>query len=188
LQPFNDKVDFSMTSTPTTSKAPPTLHFLCGKMAAGKSTLSTALAARWNAVLICEDIWLSRLYPEEIASFDDYLKYSARLKEVLKPHLTDLLRQGHNVVLDFPANVPRQRQWFRAIAEAAGAAHVLHFVDTPDAVCKAQLRKRNSEKPDGSMVMSEAEFDHITSFFVAPGDAEQFNVLRYVAGMPSAAK
>lgn len=157
----------------------PTLHFLCGQMAAGKSTLSKALAEQGNAILICEDIWLARLYPTEIASFDDYLIYSARLKEIMKPHLTDLLRQGNHVVLDFPANVPRQRQWFRDIAEAAGAQHVLHFVDTPEALCKAQLQQRNRERPDGSMVMSEEEFDHITTFFVAPADAEQFNIVRH---------
>ncbi|MEJ7805537.1 MAG: ATP-binding protein [Telluria sp.] len=161
------------------SNARPTLHFICGKMAAGKSTLSKSLAARCNAVLICEDIWLSRLYPDEISSFDDYLKYSARLKEALKPHVIDLLGRGTDVVLDFPANVPRQRQWLRAIADAAGAAHVLHFVDTPDAACKAQLRKRNSERPDGSMVMSEEQFEQITAFFVPPADAELFTVVRY---------
>ena len=148
-------------------------------MAAGKSTLSKSLAIEWNALLICEDLWLSRLYPEEISSLDSYLLYSARLKQVMKPHLIDLLRKGNNVVLDFPANVPRQRQWFRDIVDAAGAEHVLHFVDTPDAVCKAQLQKRNSERPEGSMVMSEEEFDHITSFFVAPTHAELFNVVRY---------
>ena len=162
-----------------TNNARPTLHFICGKMAAGKSTLSKSLATQWNAVLICEDIWLSRLYPDEISSFDDYLKYSARLKEILKPHLLDLLRQGTHLVLDFPANVPRQRQWFRDIVDAAGADHVLHFVDTPDAVCKAQLQKRNREKPDGSMLMSEEQFDQITAFFVAPADGELFNIIRY---------
>ena len=155
------------------------LHLLCGKMAAGKSTLSRVLAAKWHAVLICEDIWLSRLYPTEIASFDDYMLYSARLKEIMQPHLTDLLRQGNCVVLDFPANVPRQRQWFRDIAEAAGVQYVLHFVDTPDVMCKSQLQKRNREKPDGSMVMSEEDFDHITSFFVPPAESEAFNVIRY---------
>jgi len=29
------------------------------------------------------------------------------------------------------------------------------------------------------MVMSEEDFDHITSFFVPPADAEQFNIVRY---------
>lgn len=163
------------------AEAKPILHFLCGKMAAGKSTLSKKLAAEHNAVLVCEDLWLSRLYPEEIHTFDDYLRYSARLKEVLSPHLVDLLKQDNSVVLDFPGNGPRQRHWFRTIFEAAGADHVLHFVDLPDELCKAQLRMRNAERPPGSMVMSEDEFDHITSYFVAPACIEHFNVKKYPA-------
>lgn len=155
------------------------MHFLCGKMAAGKSTLSKKLAAEHGAILICEDLWLSRLYGNEIRTFDDYLKYAARLKEVLEPHLLDLLKQGNSVVLDFPGNVPRQRQWFRSIFEAAGAGQILHFVDLPDEVCKAQLQKRNVEAPEGSMAMSEDEFNHITALFVPPTDAEGFNIKRY---------
>jgi uridine kinase len=73
-----------MNTSPT---ARPTLHFLCGKMAAGKSTLSQKLATQLKAVLICEDIWLAQLYAGQIDTFDDYLKYSARLKDTLKPHL-----------------------------------------------------------------------------------------------------
>jgi predicted kinase len=160
----------------------PTLHFLCGKMAAGKSTFSRKLAAESGAILVCEDLWLSRLYPDEIQTFDDYLKYSARLKETLAPHLVDLLRGGNSVVLDFPGNVPRQRQWFRSIFEAAGAAHVLHFIDLPDALCKEQLQVRNREQPPGSKVMSEQEFDQITAYFVPPAEAEEFNVRLYRGG------
>jgi predicted kinase len=163
----------------------PTLHFFCGKMAAGKSTLSKALAAELNAVLVCEDLWLSRLYADGIQTFDDYLKYAARLKEVLAPHLVQLLRQGNSVVLDFPGNVPRQREWFRKVFEAAGAAHVLHFIDVPDALCKEQLHKRNREQPPGSKVMSDAEFEHITAYFVPPSEAEGFNIQLYRAGARS---
>lgn len=158
----------------------PTLHFFCGKMAAGKSTLSAKLAAELPAVLVCEDLWLSRLYPDEIVTFNDYLKYGARLKEVLAPHLVALLRQGSSLVLDFPGNVPAQRQWFRTIFEAAGADHVLHYVEVADAVCKEQLERRNRERPPGSKVMTEDEFDHITSFFVPPAAAEGFNVQRHL--------
>jgi predicted kinase len=145
-------------------------------MAAGKSTLSARMASDLQAILVCEDLWLSRLYPDEIQTFGDYLKYAARLKEVLAPHLVALLRQGNSVVLDFPGNVPAQRRWFRTLFEAAGADHMLHYVEAPDSLCKAQLQRRNLEKPPGSKVMTEDEFDHITSFFVPPDAAEGFNV------------
>ncbi len=92
------------------------LHFLCGKMGAGKSTYSRKLAARDTTVLISEDEWLAKLYPDLISTFDDYLKYSALLKPVVFDHVVNLLQSGCNVVLDFPANTVKQREWFTDIA------------------------------------------------------------------------
>lgn len=47
-----------------------TLIFFCGKMGAGKSTLSRQLAEAENCILISEDAWLAALYPDEIKDFD----------------------------------------------------------------------------------------------------------------------
>jgi predicted kinase len=160
-------------------KADPVLHFFCGKMASGKTTLSKNLASDHNAILISEDIWLSKFYPEEISTFDDYLKYSSRLKPLVSQHVQEILVRGISVVLDFPGNVPSQRQWFRSIFEAAKVNHVLHYIVAPDSLCKEQLRKRNAEQPEGSMIMSEADFDYITSYFQPPIADEGFNIIRY---------
>lgn len=56
-----------------------TLHMLCGKIAAGKSTLAAELARQPNTVLIGEDFWMTELYPGEVLTLEDYTKYSARL-------------------------------------------------------------------------------------------------------------
>lgn len=157
----------------------PTLHFLCGKMAAGKSTLARKLAVEHRAVLISEDIWLQRLFPEEIRDFVDYLKYSARLKTVVAPLVIELLEKGMSVVLDFPANVPKTRNWIRELFEAANADHVLHFVNTGNDQCLEQLAQRNREKPEGSKEMTVEEFEYITSFFVAPTPEEHFTIIEY---------
>ena len=55
------------------------LLFLCGKMAAGKSTLSRKLAERENAVLLVQDEFLERLFPGEIVDIPGFVKYSSRL-------------------------------------------------------------------------------------------------------------
>lgn len=68
-----------------------TLIFFCGKMGAGKSTYSKSLANELNAVFLSEDDWLSAIYPEEIMNFDDYIKYSSRLKLLLKEHIRKIL-------------------------------------------------------------------------------------------------
>ncbi len=157
---------------------PGTLHVTCGKMAAGKTTYAQGFAREIGAVLVVWDLWLQRLYPTEIAGFDDFLRYSGRLRSTMAPHLAGLLERGLDVVLDFPANTPASRGWVRGIAQAAGAPTVLHFVDTPDARCLAQLARRNRELPEGSIPMSPEDFTSITALFVPPDPGEGFTIRR----------
>jgi len=160
------------------SSARATLHMLCGKIAAGKSTLAKTLAAEANTVLISEDHWLARLYPGEINTVEDYIRSAARLREAISSHITQLLGVGVSVVLDFPANTPRLRQWMRSLFEAVEADHQLYFLDVPDAVCKARLRARNT-LGNHEFAASDADFEAITSYFVPPQESEGFNVVRY---------
>ncbi|MEH2567347.1 AAA family ATPase [Bradyrhizobium sp. AZCC 2289] len=81
----------------------PTLYLLCGKIAAGKSTLALRLAARPATLLISEDHWTSTLFADDLKTIEDYGRYSARLRAAMAPHVVDILRQGLSVVLDFPA-------------------------------------------------------------------------------------
>lgn len=165
-------------TTPTPAPAAPgTLHLLCGKIAAGKSTLATHLAAQQLAVLIREDDWMPRLYPGEILTLDDYVRCTGRLRAAMAGHLAALLRAGVTVVLDFPSNTRASRTWAREVFEAAGAPHKLHFLDVPDEVCKARLRVRNSGGEHPYQV-SEAEYEQFTSRFVAPAPDEGFDVVR----------
>jgi len=156
-----------------------TLHFFCGKMAAGKSTLAIDLAKDNNAILLIEDDWLSHLYPEEITDIQKYVRYSGRLKKILSGHVVSLLSLGMSVVLDFPANTKGQRKWFRAIYEQANTLHTLHFVDVSNDICKKQLKERSNDKLEGSAFTSDAEFDAITKYFQAPSEDEGFNIIRY---------
>jgi uncharacterized protein (TIGR02246 family) len=160
------------------SPSPPTLHLICGKMASGKSTLAGRLASEPNTVLISEDEWLSRLYPGEITTLTDYVRFTARLRDVMGIHVETLLRAGNSVVLDFPANTLDSRQWMSDIYRNAGVVHCLHYLDVSDEECKTRLSRRNE---DGShrFNTSEAESNTIASDFVAPSSDEGFHVIRY---------
>ncbi len=157
----------------------PKLHFFCGKMAAGKSTLAKTLAEQHSAILLVEDTLLGQLYPQEVVDIPSYVKYADRLKLALEQPVIALLSQGVTVVLDFPANTSSQRQWFWQLIDLTQVDHVLHFVDKTDAVCKQQLRMRSANKPKGTAFTSDAEYDAITRYFEPPTDAEQFNIVRY---------
>ncbi len=158
---------------------PATLYFMCGKMAAGKSTHARALAAEANATLLVQDQLLEALYPGEIRTIPDFVRYSARLRNALSPHIHDLLSRGVSVVLDFPGNTRIQRQWFRELFEGAHVEHELHFIDVPDDLCKRQLQQRSAALPAGTAWTTDAEFDAITAWFQAPAVDENFNVIHH---------
>src|SRR5262245_44073318 len=157
----------------------PTLHFFCGKAGAGKTTVASSLAKEHGSILLSEDIWLLQLYGEEMKTFDDYLRVSKKLKAIVGPLAVDLLRSGQSVVLDFQANTRSGRSWCRSLFEQASADHVLHFVNTSDAVCLERIAKRNVERPPGSHHLTQEDFFHISSFFQPPQEAEGFNVKQY---------
>jgi predicted kinase len=156
-----------------------TLHMLCGKIAAGKTTLSAQLAQAERTLMISEDRWIDRLYGPELRTIADYFERSDRLRATLAPHIVDLLRVGVSVVLDFHANTLRSRAWMRALFEEAGASHQLHFLDISEEVCRARMHARRNAGGSG---VSDVEFDHVTSYFVAPDKSEGFNVIRYGGG------
>ena len=158
------------------------LYFFCGKMAAGKSTLAKALAARENAVLLVQDELLETLFPDEIRTIPDFLDRSSRLRHALTAHIVALLAKNISVVLDFPANTTRQRDWFRQIIDQAGVDHELHFVDSSNDLCIAQLKERSNHLPPGSPWTTQAEFEAITVHFQPPAEEENFHIVHHHRG------
>ncbi|TCL08460.1 putative kinase [Shimia isoporae] len=151
------------------------LHMLCGKPAAGKSTLCAELSRAAGTVVISEDAWLAALFGDQMSSIADFVRCSQKVREVAGPHVVDLLKAGVNVVLDFQANTLESRAWMAGLARQAQARATLHHLDVPDEVCKARLRARNASGKHPFSV-SEAQFDQIVAHFVAPDAAEGFTV------------
>lgn len=158
------------------SPTEPTLHLVCGKIAAGKSTLTSALGKPPNTVVIREDHLLARLYPGEQNSLADYVRNSTRLRDAITAHLVEILGSGMSVVLDFPANTLASRAWMRSVFEQAGCAHRLHYLDVSDEICLARLHLRN-DAGEHEFKASDEDFELFTSYFVPPSDDEAFEVV-----------
>jgi predicted kinase len=158
---------------------------MCGKMAAGKSTLARELmASHDDAVLLVQDDLLGALYPGEFVDFGAFVKYSDRLRGTLAPHVVSLLSIGVTVVLDFPANTRRAREWFRQMYEGAAARHELHYIVASDDLCRRQLRQRSLDLklPPGTKWTTDEDFDEVTSYFEPPSGDEGYNVIRHERG------
>jgi predicted kinase len=155
---------------------PGTLHLVCGKIAAGKSTLCARLSAAPDTVTISEDAWLKSLFGDEMKDASDYVRVSAKLRGPMGGLVADLLRAGLDVVLDFPANTVARRAWMKSVADEAGAPHIVHWLDVPDEICRARLHARNAAGGHDFAVTDE-QFDLITSYFEPPGAEEGLNVV-----------
>ncbi|MEX0298133.1 MAG: AAA family ATPase [Kordiimonas sp.] len=156
-------------------KSEPHLHFFCGKIGAGKSTLASKIAGDSKAILINEDHWTSTLWPGEITNLKDYGEKSTRLKKALWPMVSQVLQTGTCVVLDFPANTISQRRTLKTLIEMADVPHTLHLLDTSDEICKSRLRVRNASG-DHQYEVTEEQFEQFSSFFEPPSSEEAFNV------------
>lgn len=161
-----------------TADRPTTLYLLCGKIAAGKSTLARKLAERPKTLLMTMDHWMSVLYPTENRTIEDFARLSARLREAMSPHIVDILRQDISVVLDFPANTVMWRSWMRSLIADANVAHELHLLDFPDALCKQRLAQRNADANHPYQVDDET-YDLFMSYYVPPSADEGFTIVRH---------
>ena len=156
-----------------------TLYFFCGKMGAGKSTKSKQLAIEKQAVLLSEDEWLASFYPIQITAFEDYLKFSAQLKPMVKKLVQNILSVGTNVVMDFPGNTQKQRKWFLDIVSEINASHQLIFLNLNNEQCLRQIAQRRKEQPERAAFDTEETFTNITRFFEVPKASEGLNILEY---------
>lgn len=142
--------------------------------------MARAIARDTPAVLICEDEWLSRL-DDPVGTVREYVAAARRIRRLLAPHVTALLRFGVSVVLDFGGNTVEDRNWVRALFEDADAAHVLHYLPADDGTCRARVRQRNDAKPEGLFfgVVSDAQLTDVNRYFVPPDPDERFNVVTH---------
>ncbi|WP_176330101.1 AAA family ATPase [Oceanospirillum sanctuarii] len=153
------------------------LYFFCGKMGAGKSTYSKQLAAEKQAVRLSEDEWLAAHYPDQIRSFDDYLKHAALICPFVRQLVQQVLATGTDVVMDFPANTLRQRSWFLNLCRDAGCEHQMIWLDLSDEECLKQIAKRRLEQPERAAFDTETVFHQVTAFFEPPTAEEGLNLM-----------
>lgn len=161
-------------------KNKPILFFISGKLGSGKTTLAKKLAREENAILISEDVWLQKLFPNEIHHLKDYLVFSRRLRDLVASHVIALLSMNVSVVFDFGGNTPEERRWVKSIIDTAKVRHVLHYIAASDDLCKLQFKKRNLELPEGAVEVTDELFSELARYFVPPDSSEGFTLQLHV--------
>lgn len=155
------------------SDAPPRVHLLCGLVAAGKTTHARRLEGEVPAVRFTLDEWMLRLYG---LRYDDP-EYVARLDgctSLVWDTASQVLRLGHDVVLDWNQwSVDRRRAW-RERAESAGFRVLLHHLDVPLGTAIARALGRDAA---GVHLIDEAGVRHSAAIFQPPTPDEGIEIL-----------
>ena len=88
-------------------------RWMCGRIATAKSMLSARLGEAPAMIVVVQDHWMARLWPDELRSVADHGRMVARLRAAMGPRVVELLRSGLSVVLDWPANTVTSRRRLR---------------------------------------------------------------------------
>ena len=115
-----------------------------------------------------------------MSTAQDFVRYSAKLRDIMGPHIVSLLQSGVSVVLDFHGNTVESRRWMRDILERSGADHQFHILSPPDEICLARLRARNASG-DHPFSVTEEVFHRITRHFEPPSPDEGFDLIFHEA-------
>jgi predicted kinase len=152
----------------------PTVHLLCGLVGSGKSTYARALADRLPAVRFSLDEWMLRLYDERYDS-PEYVSKLVPCKELIWDLALEVLRLGHDVVLDWNQWSRERRAEWRTRVERAGYRPVLHWIDVPLRVAIARTTARSD---DHAHVIDEAGVRQHSEIFESPSDDEGLEIRR----------
>ena len=155
------------------------LFFLCGKMAAEKSTLARGLAHREHAMLLVPDEWLGRLYPVEIIDVPAFITYSSRLNDALTPHICAMIGRGVSIV----ARLSRQHTPAACVVPAA-ARDIWRRARAPRhrrARCGVQAAApRSQRRPSGGHQVDDRRgIRRVTAYFDPPSPDEGFTLIRH---------
>jgi predicted kinase len=145
----------------------PTLHLTVGLPGTGKTTLARRIALEENAVRLTPDEWMIPLFGDSDAD---------GRRDVLEGRLLwaahEVLGIDGSVVLDFGCWAEDERWAVRAVAEHAGGAFHLHYVDLPEAVRRARATARWEAEPGSTFEMSPADHDRYLRLFQPPTEDE----------------
>lgn len=159
------------------------IHLICGPIGAGKTTYAKELAKANNAILFCEDEWLSKLFvpdapeglldePMQIVGAWATEKYQ-RCRSQIWLISQQLLRQNVNLIFDGAAANKQQRDLIRKKALDNNVGFQLHYVTSAPNTRKERIIERNEMQGETySLEVTPDMFVHTENFFEPPQGEE----------------
>lgn len=156
----------------------PTVHVMCGLVAAGKTTLARQLARDLPALRLSRDEWMLRLY----GLAHDHPVYVAKLPpctDLMWSLAVDVLNLGSSVVLDWNHWSRDRRAEARRRSHASGCEIVVHFLDVPIETAVERATTRMEAAMPNAHRIDSVGVRHFATIFEAPTADEGLTVIRH---------
>ena len=160
----------------------PTVHFLCGYMGFGKSTIARRLALQYNAVILNDDEFIRRLFGRNLPerqfrqAHDKVTKFTWELGE-------RIVSIGTSVIFDrgFWSRESRKNAVERA--EKFCDSILFHQIECDMKTAKQRVLSRTAENED-ALEITEATFDLFAERYEPISPDEKLNVIYYRNTLP----
>lgn len=146
---------------------------MCGVAGAGKSTYARALESRgWLRISIDQEMWrrgICRLpWPAALAE---------QIRSVQRDEVADALKSGRDVVVDYSFWQRAQRDEYRSLGLACGAAVRIVYIPVPEHELRRRLATRRTRDADDLVVNDETLAGYLLGFEAPATDEDDVTVL-----------
>ena len=160
----------------------PTVHFLCGYMGFGKSTIARKLALQYNAVILNDDEFIRRLFgrnlPEE--EFRHAHKKVTKFTWELGERIVSI---GTSVIFDRGFWSKESRRDAVERAEKFCDSILFHQIECDMETAKQRVLSRTAND-EGALKITEATFDLFAKRYEPISPDEKLNVIYYRNTLP----
>ncbi len=140
----------------------------CGLPGSGKTTLAKQLAKRYRAIRLNTDEWMADLGVDP-GEEPLHTKMQLRLWELAQ----EMLKLGHDVVLEDGLWTKPERDNKRHTAQELGVETELHYLKVPLEELIRRLESRNKAHQHGHAQVGRSEIEEMyTKIFEAPDNSE----------------
>lgn len=153
-----------------------TVHLVEGPVGAGKSTFARELAKDIGGAHVALDEWFVQLFSLDRPRGNFvpwYVERKQRLIDLIWTHALTLAAARTVPILELGLIRRQDREPLYARALAAEVELVVHWIDAPQEVRRARVRRRNEERgATFSMVVPEDLFEMASSLWEPPDEDE----------------